>query len=70
MVSVLSGLMTDNEQLSEDEEGEINAAEDFRQLGKEIEELLLSGQEIRDDLYVNLFVTKLRLQYEYKDPQT
>jgi|688.fasta_scaffold287892_1 hypothetical protein len=30
MVSVLSGLMTDNEQLSEDEEGEINANEDFR----------------------------------------
>lgn len=69
MVSVLSGLMTDNEQLSEDEEGEINANEDFRQIGMEIEELLASGEEITDNLYVKLFITKLRMTYEYKDPQ-
>lgn len=69
MVSVLSGLMTDNEQLSEDEEGEINANEDFRQIGMEIEELLASGEEITDDLYVKLFITKLRMTYEYKDQQ-
>ena len=69
MVSVLSGLMTDNEQLSEDEEGEINANEDFRQIGIEIEELLASGEEITDNLYVKLFITKLRMTYEYKDPQ-
>lgn len=32
--------------------------------------MLLSGKEINDELYVKLFVTKLRLTYEYKDPQT
>jgi hypothetical protein len=56
--------------LSEDEEGFINSQEDFRQCGLEIEELLLSGTEISDQLYVKLFVTKLRLTYEYKDPHT
>lgn len=34
----------------------------------EMEELLASGEEIIDDLYVKLFVTKLRMTYEYKDP--
>jgi hypothetical protein len=57
------------EPLSEDEEGFINCDEDFRQCGLQIEALLLSGQEISDELYVRLFVTKLRLTYEYKDPQ-
>lgn len=42
--------------------------EDFRKIGMEIEELLASGEEIRDDLYVKLFITKLRMTYEYKDP--
>lgn len=59
-----------NEPLSEDEEGLINSQEDFRQCGLEIQELLLSGAEISDQLYVKLFVTKLRLTYEYKDPKT
>lgn len=35
-----------------------------------MQELLLDGQEITDDLYVKVFVTKLRMQYEYKDPAT
>jgi hypothetical protein len=35
----------------------------------EIEELLASGEEITDDLYVKLFITKLRMTYEYKDQQ-
>lgn len=70
-MSNFSGLHTEfGEQLSEDEEGFINSSEDFRQCGLQIEELLLSGQEISDPLYVQLFVTKLRLTYEYKDPQT
>ena len=34
----------------------------------EIEELLNCGEEIRDDLYVKLFICKLRMRYEYKDP--
>ena len=35
-----------------------------------MQELLLDGEEISDDLYVKAFVTKLRMQYPYKDPKT
>ena len=35
-----------------------------------MQELLLNGDEISDDLYVKVFVTKLRMQYPYKDPKT
>jgi len=35
-----------------------------------MQELLLDGQEISDELYVKVFVTKLRMQYPYKDPKT
>ena len=56
--------------MSEDEQQEFNLEEDFRQCGLEMQELLLDGQEITDDLYVRVFVTKLRMQYEYKDPMT
>lgn len=67
----LSTFLVDfDDPISEDEEGFINSQEDFRQCGLEIEELLLSGTEISDQLYVKLFVTKLRLTYEYKDPHT
>jgi adenylate kinase family enzyme len=31
---------------------------------------LLAGEEITDELYVKLFVTKLRIQYECKDAET
>ena len=56
--------------LSEDEEGDFNHYEDFRQCGLKMQELLLDGEEIGDDLYVRVFVTKLRIQYPYKDPKT
>ena len=54
--------------MSEDEQQEFNLEEEFRQCGLQMQELLLDGQEITDDLYVKVFVTKLRMQYEYKDP--
>jgi hypothetical protein len=55
---------------SEDESGLVNMKEDFRQCGLEIQNLLLDGEEISDALYVRLFVTKLRLTYKYKTPDT
>jgi hypothetical protein len=60
---------SDEEDLSEDEEGVIDALNDFRSIGLEIEELLYSGEEVTDEIYVRLFVSKLRLTYEYKSPQ-
>lgn len=59
---------SDVEDLSEDEEGVIDALNDFRKIGLEIEELLYSGEEIPDEIYVRLFVAKLRVTYEYKSP--
>ena len=56
--------------MSEDEDGDFNHHEDFRQCGLKMQELLLDGEEISDDLYVRVFVTKLRIQYPYKDPKT
>ena len=32
--------------------------------------MLLDGLEISDDLYVKMFVAKLRMTYEHKDPAT
>ena len=32
--------------------------------------MLLDGQEISDKLYVKMFIAKLRMTYEYKDPAT
>lgn len=54
--------------MSSDEEGAIDAKDEFRQLGIQINDLLYTGQEISDEIYVHLFVTKLRLTYEYKSP--
>jgi hypothetical protein len=39
-------------------------------IGKEIKEQLLNGEEISDSLYVRLFITKLRVTYDYKCPIT
>ena len=33
-----------------------------------MKEMLLDGMEISDELYVKMFIAKLRLAYEYKDP--
>jgi hypothetical protein len=50
---------------SEDSEREeqFNAEEDFRMCGQKIAELLKSGEEITDEVYVELFVAKLRNTY-------
>ena len=56
--------------MSEDEDQEFNLQEEFRQCGLKMLELLLDGQEISDELYVRVFLTKLRMQYPYKDPKT
>ena len=40
--------------------------EDFRQVGEKIASLLKEGQEIPDEIYVQLYVTKLRLTYPHK----
>jgi hypothetical protein len=47
-ISQIEEAQSDIEVLSEDEEGELNPAEDFRQLGNQIEALLLDGEEIDD----------------------
>ena len=60
----------DDIHMSEDEDEEFNLGEDMRQCGQKMQELLLDGEEISDDLYVKVFITKLRMQYPYKDPAT
>jgi len=56
------------EPLSEDSEidQEFNAEEDFRICGEKIANLLKDGQEITDEIYVQLYVAKLRLTYPHK----
>ena len=48
-------------------EEELNPEEDFRRCGEEIQQCLFDGAEISDQLYVALYVAKLRMTYEYKD---
>lgn len=59
---------SDLEGLSEDESTARDCQEELRQCGIAIRELLLDGQEISDELYVRLFVNKLRMTYGYKSP--
>ena len=56
------------EPLSEDSEidQEFNAEEDFRICGEKIAALLKDGQEITDEIYVQLYVAKLRLTNPHK----
>ena len=53
---------------SEINEGYSNESvqEDFRQVGEKIADLLKEGQEIPDEIYVQLYITKLRLAYPHK----
>jgi len=46
-----------------------NAEEDFRACGEKIAELLKEGLEISDEIYVELFIAKLRLAYPYKSKE-
>ena len=59
------------ESLSEDSEiyegySVESVKEDLRQVGEKITNLLKEGEEIPDEVYVQLYVTKLRLTYPYK----
>jgi phage terminase small subunit len=49
---------------------ELNPEEDFRRCGEQIQECLFDGAEISDQLYVSLYVAKLRMTYDYKDRTT
>lgn len=53
----------DYEGLSEDEVLDHNVNEEFAAIGREIKEALCNGEEISDQLYVRLFITKLRCTY-------
>lgn len=60
----------DYEGLSEDEALQENVNEEFAKIGQELKEQLLNGEEISDQLYVRLFICKLRCTYAYKCPIT
>ena len=47
----------------------LNPEEDFRSCGEQIQQCLFEGQEIPDQLYVALYVAKLRMTYEYKSKE-
>ena len=49
---------------------ELNEEEDFRACGEKIQQCLFDGAEIPDQLYVDLYVAKLRMAYPYKDRKT
>lgn len=51
---------------AEDSYNEISVKEDFRLCGEKIANLLKEGQEIPDEIYVELYVAKLRITYPYK----
>jgi len=51
-------------------EEELNPQEDFRQCGERVRDCLFEGVEIPDDLYVDLYIAKLRITYDYKDKAT
>ena len=53
--------------VASEEEEELNPEEDFRQCGQKIQNFLIEGLEIPDQQYVDLYIAKLRMTYEYKD---
>ena len=46
---------------------ELHADEDFRKCGEQIKQCLYDGIEIPDQLYVDIYVAKLRITYDYKN---
>ena len=51
-------------------EEDLNAENDFRVCGEKIQNCLFEGEEIPDQLYVDLYIAKLRMTYEMKDHKT
>lgn len=56
------GALSDDSELDE----VVNPLEDFRVCGEKVTELLKDGLEIPDEVYVQLYVAKLRLTYPHK----
>lgn len=67
-------VVEDDNEVAESEDSEIDEelhpSEDLRLCGQRIHECLFNGEEIPDQLYVDLYVAKLRLTYAYKDRAT
>lgn len=64
---ITSGDDDDAESEASEIDEELNPEEDFRVCGEKIQQCLYDGSEIPDQLYVDLYVAKLRMTYEYKD---
>lgn len=58
--------MSDDSEDPDSQYNDISVKEDFRLCGQKISDLLKEGQEITDEVYVQLYVSKLRLTYPYK----
>jgi hypothetical protein len=58
--------MSDDSEDKESKYTDLSAKEDFRLCGLKIADLLKEGQEITDEIYVQLYVSKLRLTYPHK----
>ncbi len=51
-------------------EEDLQEEEDFRLIGVELQAVLSAGEEISDDLYVRLFLAKVRMTYPHKAKQS
>lgn len=58
--------MSDDSEDKDSKYTDLSAKEDFRLCGQKIADLLKEGQEITDEIYVQLYVSKLRLTYPHK----
>ena len=56
----------DDEGSDSELEEDLQEEEDFRLAGLELKQLLVEGEEISDELYVKLFLAKLRMTYPHK----
>lgn len=61
---------SDFDALSEDDLLQKDVNEEMLAIGDLIRKQLLNGEEISDELYVRLFICKLRTAYAYKCPIT
>ena len=57
---------THQEPIAQVEGTELNAEEDFRIVGHKIRELIFEGEEIKDELYVDLFIAAVRMKFTPK----
>ncbi len=63
---VVDEAIMSQESEAEDAYNEMTVKEDFRKCGEKISNLLKEGLEIPDEVYVELYVAKLRITYPYK----